>query len=63
MNVPELTVQQSILALRAWVERIIHEDGDRDGGAGSNLTVEQTIGAAKIMLATIRSLENCHAHR
>ena len=57
MNVPRLTVQESIFGLRTWAEYIIREDGDRDEDASSNLTVEQTISAAKIMLAAIRNLE------
>jgi hypothetical protein len=57
MIVPELSKENAWTALKAWADAIIREDGDRDEDAGSNLTVEQTIAAARTMLAALPHLE------
>lgn len=54
---PVLTTEQTVMALQAWANCIVREDGDRDEDAGSNLTVEQTMAAARVMLAALPHLE------
>lgn len=57
MIVPTDTPENFASYLRTWADCIIREDGDRNEDAGSRLTCEQTLAAARTMLGAARAID------